>query len=242
MLDDRFPFLEDRRAAISSRTGTSNGTSSSGSSSSGARTRSPASAPVDSRRAPAPRRPEGTPSVNVVVFGDSMADWLAYGLEEAFAETPEIGITRKPRPNTGLIRVEQRGEAYDWPSVGARHARMPRSRTIVVMMLGIADRRGIREAIRQPARPPAGQKQATDQAKQPQPAPARASRPAGSRPRNPPTAEEARRCRSRARYRAGAAAGAAVIMAPEGGASPERWCTSSARRSGASFTASASRR
>ena len=39
-----------------------------------------------------------------------MADWLAYGLEEAFAETPEIGIMRKPRPNTGLIRVETRGE------------------------------------------------------------------------------------------------------------------------------------
>ena len=76
---------------------------------------------LSSSRAPAPRRPEGTPSVNVVVFGDSMAEWLAYGLEEAFAETPEIGINRKPRPNTGLIRVEQRGEAYDWPAVGARN-------------------------------------------------------------------------------------------------------------------------
>ena len=52
----------------------------------------------------------------------------------------------------------------------------------VVMMLGTADRRGIREAIRQqPARPPAGQKQATDQAKQPQAAQGAQPAPAASR-------------------------------------------------------------
>ena len=47
-------------------------------------------------------------STNVLVFGDAMSEWLSYGLEEAFAETPEIGVTRKPRVNTGLIRTEQR--------------------------------------------------------------------------------------------------------------------------------------
>ena len=138
--------------------------------------------PLESSRAPAPRRPEGTPSINVVVFGDSMAEWLAYGLEEAFAETPEIGISRKPRPNTGLIRVETRGESYDWPA-SAREILTAEKPDYVVMMLGGADRRGIREAIRQqPARPPAGQKQTTDQAKQPQTAqgtqPAPAAQPA----------------------------------------------------------------
>ena len=120
----------------------------------------------ESARAPAPRRPEVTPTVNVVVFGDSMAEWLAYGLEEAFAETPEIGVARKSRPNTGLIRVEQRGESYDWPQ-SAREMLAAEKPDFIVMMLGSADRRGIREAIRQqPARPPAGQ------AKQAQPAPA----------------------------------------------------------------------
>ena len=97
-----------------------------------------------------------------------MSEWLAYGLEEAFAETPEIGIVRKPRANTGLIRVEKRGESYDWPAA-ARDILNAEKPDFVVMMLGAADRRGIREAIRQqPARPPAGQKQ--DQAKQAQPA------------------------------------------------------------------------
>ena len=32
-----------------------------------------------------------------MVIGDAMADWLAYGLEEAFADTPEIGILRRHR-------------------------------------------------------------------------------------------------------------------------------------------------
>ena len=157
--------------------------------------------PAESGRAPAPRRPEGTPSINVVVFGDSMAEWLAYGLEEAFAETPEIGISRKPRPNTGLIRVEVRGESYDWPA-SAREILTAEKPDYVVMMLGSADRRGIREAIRQqPARPPAGQKQAADQAKQPQAAqgvqpapaaqpaqPAQAGQPAQPTAQTPPAA------------------------------------------------------
>jgi hypothetical protein len=40
--------------------------------------------------------------MSVLVLGDSMADWLGFGLEEAFAESPEIGVTRKPRPKRGL--------------------------------------------------------------------------------------------------------------------------------------------
>src|SRR5262245_14839323 len=48
--------------------------------------------PVDYSHAPAAthKKPEATTSVLVV--GDANADWLAYGLEEAFAEKPEIGI------------------------------------------------------------------------------------------------------------------------------------------------------
>jgi hypothetical protein len=35
-------------------------------------------------------------------MGDSMADWLAYGLENVVSETPEIGVIRKFRSLTGL--------------------------------------------------------------------------------------------------------------------------------------------
>ena len=91
----------------------------------------------------------------------------------------------------------------------------------VVMMLGIADRRGIREAIRQqPARPPAGQKQ--DQAKQPQgQPPSRASRRQPAQPLRLPRlrppdrrsrSTPKRRCRSRRPRRSRSSR----LVAPEG--------------------------
>src|SRR5664279_4682005 len=46
------------------------------------RVRSP-ERPVESAKAPAPRKPDGTPTTQVLVLGDSLADWLAYGMEEA---------------------------------------------------------------------------------------------------------------------------------------------------------------
>ena len=103
---------------------------------------------------PAARRPDAAPSVNVVVFGDSLADWLAYGLEDAFAETPEIGIVRKNRALAGLIRIETRWESYDWPQQ-AREMLAAEKPDYVVMMIGTADRRGIREVKPAPPRNPA---------------------------------------------------------------------------------------
>ena len=55
--------------------------------------------PSESSRAPAPRKTESkdeqvAPTTSIVVMGDGMADWLAYGLEDAFSDAPEIGIVR----------------------------------------------------------------------------------------------------------------------------------------------------
>src|SRR4051812_3677897 len=38
---------------------------------------------VDSSRAPSPKKSDTMPTMSVMVLGDSMADWLGYGLEEA---------------------------------------------------------------------------------------------------------------------------------------------------------------
>src|SRR3954466_4382043 len=157
-LDDRFPFLEDRRRRYQQQQQQQQQPQWQPSG-----FPQPRQQPADSSRAPAPRRAEGTPATKIEVFGDSMADWLAYGLEEAFGDTPEIGVLRKNKTNTGLIRVDVRGESYDWPSA-ARDLLNADKPDYVVMMIGLADRRGIREAIRQqPQRPPAGQKQPTQQ-------------------------------------------------------------------------------
>lgn len=158
VLDERFPFLENRQRRYQQQRQQDWGTPQY--SPFGYQEQPQRQAPVDSSRAPAPHKPDVAPTVSILVFGDSMADWLGFGLEEAFAETPEIGILRKPKANAGLIRTEQRGESYDWPTA-AREILGTEKPDFVVMMLGLSDRRGIREAVKaQPARAPAGQKQA----------------------------------------------------------------------------------
>ena len=71
---------------------------------------------MEQMNAPAPKQPESPPTIRILVLGDLMADWLAYGLEETLAETPEIGIVRKHKDYSGLIRYEQRSEA-EWSKI-----------------------------------------------------------------------------------------------------------------------------
>src|SRR5712671_6387394 len=109
--------------------------------------------PVDYSRAPAPKkadpRAESAVTTPILVLGDAMADWLAYGLELAYADAPEIGILRRHRTNSGLIRTEvrsdPRGEYPDWPQA-ARDLIGAQKPKFVLMMVGINDRRQLREA------------------------------------------------------------------------------------------------
>jgi hypothetical protein len=107
--------------------------------------------PVDYSRAPAPKKTDAQPTTKIVVFGDSLADWLAYGLEDALSETPEIGIVRKHRAFSGLIRYETRSDA-EWPQV-AREAIAAEKPQAIVVLLGVQDRQAIREKVAAPAKP-----------------------------------------------------------------------------------------
>ena len=98
---------------------------------------------ADFSKAPPPPRQDTPTTTRVVVMGDSMADWLAYGLENAVSETPEIGVIRKFRSRTGLLRGESR-DAYDWP-LGAREILAAETPDFVIMMIGLADRQTIDE-------------------------------------------------------------------------------------------------
>ena len=97
----------------------------------------------DYSRAPSAKKSDTTPTTNVMVMGDSMADWLAYGLEEAFADAPEIGIQRRHKTYSGLLRYEARTD-LDWSRV-ARDLLTKDKTDVVVMMLGTNDRQAIRE-------------------------------------------------------------------------------------------------
>jgi hypothetical protein len=106
----------------------------------------PTQAPVDNSRAPSPRKPDANaapPTTSIIVMGDSMADWLAYGLEDAFADAPEIAIVRKNKIHSGLLRYEAKSELDWWHA--ARDILAQEKPNYVIMMLGVSDRQNIRE-------------------------------------------------------------------------------------------------
>jgi uncharacterized protein len=107
---------------------------------------------VDYSKAPPPKTPEtqSAPLTSVVVMGDSMADWLAYGLETALADSPDIGVVRKHRTASGLVRNETRADPRglypDWPQL-AREILTTDKANFVVMMIGLNDRQSIKERV-----------------------------------------------------------------------------------------------
>lgn len=101
-------------------------------------------APVDYSHAPSPRKSETAPLTTIVVMGDSMADWLAYGLELAYADSPEMGVVRRHRTWSGLVRNDQKSDHPDWPAT-AREILAGENANFVVMMVGLNDRQSIRE-------------------------------------------------------------------------------------------------
>lgn len=123
-------------------------------------------APVDYSRAPGPsqKKPEATTSI--VVVGDANADWLAYGLEDAFSENPEMGIVRKHRTDSGLINYGRRD--VEWPQA-VREIIAAEKPKFIVMMIGNHDRQMIREKVPPAAKPgaPKAQAQAAQQAATP---------------------------------------------------------------------------
>jgi uncharacterized protein len=112
--------------------------------------------PVDYSKAPPPKKADVVPQTPIMVFGDSMADWLAFGLEQAFADSPEIGILRRHRTSSGLIRTEvrndPRGEYPDWPQT-IRDMIAAQKPKFAVMMIGLNDRKQIKEAPQPRAKP-----------------------------------------------------------------------------------------
>jgi uncharacterized protein len=103
--------------------------------------------PSESSRAPPPKKAEAKdeqtgPTTSIVVMGDDMADWLGYGLEDVFSDTPEIRVVRKNKLNSGLLHYDAKGD-LDWWHV-VRDTLAQEKADYVVMMLGVGDRQAIR--------------------------------------------------------------------------------------------------
>ena len=100
----------------------------------------------DFSKAPAPAKRNQVPERNVLVLGDAMADWLAYGLEDAYTEQPDMGVIRKHKTVSGLIKYQPRGEPADW-AAAARSILATEKPDAIVVMLGLNDRVAIREPV-----------------------------------------------------------------------------------------------
>jgi hypothetical protein len=95
-------------------------------------------------KAPPPEKRETVPERNVLVLGDGMADWLAYGLEDAYAEQPDMGVIRRHKTVSGLIKYQPKGEPADW-AAAAKGILANEKPDAIVVMLGLNDRVAMRE-------------------------------------------------------------------------------------------------
>lgn len=100
----------------------------------------------DFSRAPPPAKREAAAERNVLVIGDAMADWLAYGLEDAYSDQPDMGVIRKHKTVSGLIRYQPKGDPADW-AAAAKGILATENPDAIVVMLGLSDRTSIREPV-----------------------------------------------------------------------------------------------
>lgn len=115
----------------------------------------------DFSRAPSPAKRDTIPDKNVLVIGDAMADWLAYGLEDAYTEQPDMGVIRKHRTTSGLIKYQPKGEPSDW-AAAAKGILETEKPDVIVVMLGLNDRIAIREPVADKSDKPADKDKKTD--------------------------------------------------------------------------------
>src|SRR5882757_3850198 len=102
----------------------------------------------DFSKPPSPEKRDAAivPERSGLVLGDGMADWLAYGLEDAYSEQPEMGVIRKHKTVSALIKYQPRGEPADW-AAAAKGILATEKPDAIVVMLGLNDRVSLREPV-----------------------------------------------------------------------------------------------
>ncbi|MFJ5368087.1 DUF459 domain-containing protein [Bosea sp. CER48] len=88
---------------------------------------------------------------HIVVMGDSLANLLASGLDDALNNRPDVEVVHKSKPDSGLVRTD----FYDWPKAASDLLAGDQKVSIGVMLIGLNDRQPIREgeAVHDPLSP-----------------------------------------------------------------------------------------
>lgn len=113
----------------------------------------------DFSKAPPPETHNAAAERHVLVLGDAMADWLAYGLEGVYADQPDIGVIRKHKTASGLIKYQPKGDPADW-AAAAKGILATEKVDAIVVMLGFEDRVDIQEPVEKPDNKPGEKKDA----------------------------------------------------------------------------------
>lgn len=85
--------------------------------------------------------PKVEPTTFVVVLGDTLAELVAGGIDEALGDVPTATVVRRSRPDSGLVRAD----FHDWPKAVRELLASDQRITVAVMMVGANDRQPIRE-------------------------------------------------------------------------------------------------
>ncbi|HTC03078.1 MAG TPA: SGNH family hydrolase [Xanthobacteraceae bacterium] len=144
----------------------------------------PAPPPVESFKAPPPRKLDTPPASTVMVIGDTMADWLAYGLEDVLSDSPDVGVVRNIRPTSGLVRYDAKNDSLEWSGV-IKDALVNEKPSAIVVMLGLNDRLPFRDKVPPKPAPPSAQAAPQPQGQsqnQDKTAPPDAAKPDGEQP------------------------------------------------------------
>ncbi len=88
-----------------------------------------------------PALPKAEPTSFIVVLGDTQADQLAGGLDDAFGDRPDVAVVKRTRADSGLVRAD----FHDWPKSVQELLASDQKVTVAVMLLGSNDRQVIRE-------------------------------------------------------------------------------------------------
>lgn len=78
---------------------------------------------------------------HIVVLGDSLANLLANGLDDALNNRPDVEVIHKAKPDSGLVR----SDFYDWPKAATELLASDQKISIGVILLGLNDRQPLRE-------------------------------------------------------------------------------------------------
>lgn len=95
-------------------------------------------------RAPTPPKPaiaKTEPNVQIAVFGDSLADHLAKGLDDVFEDNADVAVIDRAKGDSGLVRKD----VVDWPKVAQDYLQSNAKVRYALVMMGANDRQPIRD-------------------------------------------------------------------------------------------------